>query len=65
MNNLILKLHVISQTLWASEVGQDLPEYALAVAIIACGTVATISPLAGQIGSAFNSVSGTLSTALA
>jgi Flp pilus assembly pilin Flp len=64
MNNLMLKLYVSAKVLLASDVGQDLPEYALAVAVIAFGCVAGMSSLAGGINQVFGDVSNTLSTSI-
>lgn len=64
MNNIMLKLYVNTKTLLASDLGQDLPEYALAVAVVAFGCVAGMSSLAGGINQVFGDVSNTLSTSI-
>jgi pilus assembly protein Flp/PilA len=50
--------------LMKSESGQDLIEYALVAGLIGLGAVATMSGLASQIGSAFNSVGNSLTNAV-
>ena len=46
------------------ESGQDMIEYALVVAIIALGSVASMSTLAGSISTAYNSIGTTFTTAV-
>lgn len=46
------------------ESGQDLIEYALVAGLIGLGAVAALSGLATKIGTAFNSVGSTLSSAV-
>lgn len=57
MNRLLLNLYIRFQNMVNSEEGQDLVEYALVVALIAFGTTAGMSSLAGGINTAFNNVS--------
>jgi len=64
MNNLLLKLYVKFQDLKDREVGQDVVEYALVVALIAFGATAGMTALAGGINSAFNTISVRLSTSI-
>ncbi|MGD0733572.1 MAG: Flp family type IVb pilin [Terracidiphilus sp.] len=64
MNNLLIKLYVKLQVLNTHEEGQDLVEYALAVALIAFGAVAGMKALAHGLDTAFNTVSTTLSTSV-
>jgi pilus assembly protein Flp/PilA len=60
MNDLMLKMYVVSKNLMAREEGQDLVEYALVVALIAFGAVAGMNALAGGINTAFQDVSSSL-----
>jgi pilus assembly protein Flp/PilA len=46
------------------ESGQDLVEYALVVALIACGAVAATQGLSSELNLAFNSISADLASAL-
>jgi pilus assembly protein Flp/PilA len=46
------------------ESGQDLIEYALVAAVISLGAVASLQPLATEIGSIFTAVTSTLSSAV-
>jgi pilus assembly protein Flp/PilA len=62
MNNLFLKLYIKFQILRDSEEGQDMVEYALAVALIAFAAVAGMKGLAGGINLAFNNISSKLGT---
>ena len=62
MNRLFLKLYVILQDLKDRTEGQDLVEYAMAVALIAFGAVAGMKALAKGLDTAFNQISSTLST---
>jgi pilus assembly protein Flp/PilA len=64
LNNLLVKLHVKLQVLNSHEEGQDLVEYALAVALVAFGAVAGMHALAKGLDTAFNTVSTTLSTSV-
>ena len=47
------------------EEGQDLVEYALVLALVACGAIAGMKTLSTEINSAFNSISGTIATTMA
>ena len=47
------------------ESGQDLIEYALVAALIALGAITAMKTVATGIGTAFNSVSSTLTSAVA
>jgi pilus assembly protein Flp/PilA len=46
------------------ESGQDLIEYALVAAVVSLGAVATLRPLATEIGVVFSSVTTALTTAV-
>ena len=54
MNNMLLKLYVQFQNLMILEEGQDLVEYALVVALIVLGVVATMRTLATSISTEFS-----------
>jgi pilus assembly protein Flp/PilA len=53
MNTMLLKLYVKFQDLMNREEGQDLVEYALVVALIALGAVASMGKLATAISTEF------------
>ena len=65
MNSLLLNLNIKFQILMDREDGQDLVEYALAVALIAFATVAGTRALAAGIGIAFSNLSSMLSSSIA
>ena len=52
------------QAFWREEEGQDLIEYALLMAFIALGVVATLTTLKTSIASLWSSISGALSDAV-
>ena len=60
MNNMLLKLYVMSQTLMHSEEGQDLIEYALLVTLIALACITSIGYVTTAIETVFTSVSTAL-----
>jgi pilus assembly protein Flp/PilA len=64
MNNLILKLYIKIQALMNHEEGQDLVEYALVVALVACGATAALQTLGSGLNSAFTNISSTLASSL-
>jgi pilus assembly protein Flp/PilA len=64
MNNLLLNLYVRFQILIDREDGQDMVEYALAVALIALAAVASTKSLATGINAAFSNISSKLSSAI-
>ena len=64
MKELLLKLHTISKAMLIRDDGQDLPEYALVVVMLALGTVAGMSSIAGGVNQTFLAVSNTLTTAV-
>jgi pilus assembly protein Flp/PilA len=55
---------LVLQNYFAREDGQDLVEYALVVALIAFGAVASMKGLSTEIQTAFNVLSSDLGTAL-
>jgi pilus assembly protein Flp/PilA len=63
MNDRLIALHVWFKRL-KDENGQDLVEYALAVALIAFAAVVGMETLANGINNAFNNISNTLETYL-
>lgn len=65
MNSLFLNLYIKFQILMDREDGQDLVEYALAVALIAFAAVAGTRALAAGIGIAFSNLSSMLSSSIA
>jgi pilus assembly protein Flp/PilA len=65
MNTMLLKLYVKLQDLMSREEGQDLVEYALVVALVALGATAAVKTLGTGIGTAFTTISTTLSSSLA
>jgi pilus assembly protein Flp/PilA len=56
MNTMLLKLYVKFQDLMNREEGQDLVEYALVVALIALGAVASMAKLATAISTEFSTI---------
>jgi Flp pilus assembly pilin Flp len=64
MRNLMLKTYFKINAFLLHEEGQDLVEYSLVVALIAFGAVAAMQGLATEINTAFNTISGTLASAL-
>jgi pilus assembly protein Flp/PilA len=64
MNSLLLNLYTKFQILMDREDGQDLVEYALAVALIAFAAVAGTRALAAGIGIAFSNLSSILSSSI-
>ena len=63
MNTLFLKMYVKAQDLMSREEGQDLVEYALVIALIALGAIASMKTLATGISTLFTNISSVLSTA--
>lgn len=55
-----MKIQQIFAALVSDESGQDLVEYALVVALIALGSIATMKTLSGAITTAFTNVGTTL-----
>jgi len=64
MHTLFLETYRKVTSLFTSQSGQDLPEYAFAVAMIGLGSVAGLNSLASGIAVAFNNVSGEIASAL-
>lgn len=64
MNSLFLEIYRRVRFLFASESGQDLPEYAFAVVMIGLGSVAGLNSLATGITIAFSNVSSDLAHAI-
>jgi Flp pilus assembly pilin Flp len=62
MNNLYLNLYIKFQILMDREDGQDMVEYALAVALVSLAGVAGTQHLAVGLNSAFNSISTKLAS---
>jgi Flp pilus assembly pilin Flp len=64
MNNLLLKLYLAIQDLRDRKDGQGVTEYAMAVSVIALGTVAGESAVAQKINSTFITVASTITTGI-
>ena len=64
MNTMFLKMLVKFQNLMSREEGQDLVEYALVVALIALGAVASMKTLATGITAVFTNISTRLSSSI-
>lgn len=64
MRNLLLKLYVEALSLFSSESAQDLPEYALTVALIALGGIAGMQSLARGVNDTFLTISTAIGTYL-
>jgi pilus assembly protein Flp/PilA len=64
MNNMLLKLYVKFQDLMSREEGQDLVEYALVVALIALGAVASMRTVATAISTEFSVIESTFASAV-
>ena len=62
MQILTNKLWLVLQNINSREEGQDLVEYALVVALIAFGSIASMQFLSGAIEGAFSAVGQTLSS---
>jgi pilus assembly protein Flp/PilA len=54
---------MIAKNFVNDESGQDLIEYALVAAVVSLGAVATLKPLATEIGAVFTSVTAELTSA--
>jgi pilus assembly protein Flp/PilA len=65
MNNLFLNLYIKFQILMDREDGQDMVEYALAVALIALAAVAGVRGMAGGISTAFGNIGTKLGASVA
>lgn len=66
MNTMLMKMYVKAQNLkdlMSCDEGQDLVEYALLVALISLGAIATIVGITTQVKNIFISISSTLLTA--
>jgi pilus assembly protein Flp/PilA len=62
MNILVFKLSFAVRNLLSREDGQDLVEYALAVALISFGCIASMNSLAAGLDNAFSQVASTLTS---
>jgi pilus assembly protein Flp/PilA len=58
------KLYVASKTLISDEAGQDLIEYAVLCALVACVAIAATTTLSNVITGAFNAMGGKVNTAI-
>jgi pilus assembly protein Flp/PilA len=59
---MLLKMYVQLDNLMSREEGQDLVEYALVIALIALGAIASMRTLSNGISNLFTGISTTLST---
>jgi len=64
MQELFLRLRMISVAILVPESGQDLPEYALTFVTIALGTVAGMNSIASGVNQVFSAVADTLTTSV-
>jgi len=64
MRKLLFYLNSV-RSVAAGEDGQDLVEYALAIALVAFGAAAALQSLGGGLNSAFTAISSTLISSLA
>jgi len=64
MLRLLQRLHVQALSLLSPEPAQDLPEYALTVALIALGTIAGMQSIARGVDDTFLTISTTIGTYL-
>jgi pilus assembly protein Flp/PilA len=64
MNTMFLRLYVKLENLVGHEEGQDLVEYALVVAIIALGVVASLRTVASSIGTEFSVIEAAFASAI-
>jgi pilus assembly protein Flp/PilA len=64
MNHTLLCIALKLNQLFRNEEGQDLIEYALVVALIAFGAVASMNVLSGDINNAFSEIGSLLTSAL-
>jgi hypothetical protein len=64
MQELFLKLRTVCNAILVLDAGQDLPEYALTFVMVALGTVAGMSSIAGSVNQTFAAVANTLTTAM-
>ncbi len=65
MKNLLIKLSVMIEMLKDEERGQDLIEYALVIAFVAFAATAGMTTLAQDINTAFATLGGDLTAAIA
>jgi pilus assembly protein Flp/PilA len=64
LNTMLLGLYVKFQNLVSREEGQDLVEYALLVALIALGSVASMRTVAHSISTEFSVIESTFASAV-
>ena len=64
MNTMFLNLYVKIQDLMSRDEGQDLVEYALVVAIIALGAVASMRTVATSISTEFSVIESTFAASV-
>lgn len=59
------KITAILKSIIADESGQDLIEYALVASLLGLAAVATLQPLAKEIGTVFTTITSSLTSAVA
>ena len=64
MNTMLLKAYMMFQNLMSHEDGQDLVEYALVVALIALGAVASMKTVATAISTEFSVIESTFAASV-
>jgi pilus assembly protein Flp/PilA len=64
VNKILFSLYLKFQDLGSAEEGQDLVEYALTVALIALGAVASMKALSSEVKTAFSTISSDLGSSL-
>jgi Flp pilus assembly pilin Flp len=64
MNNLFLKLYLAAQSLQDRNDGQGITEYAMAVSVIALGTVAGEAAVAQKVNNTFIALAPTITTGI-
>lgn len=62
MNTILLKLYIRLQNLVTREEGQDMVEYAMMVALLSFGWIASVKSVATAVNSAFGSISSNLAS---
>jgi Flp pilus assembly pilin Flp len=64
MNSLLHKLYLATQSFIERQAGQGLTEYAMAVSVIAFGTVAGQSAIAEKVNHTFIAITSTITTGI-
>ena len=64
MNTMFLRLYVMLENLVSHEEGQDMIEYALVLAIVALGSIASLRTVASSIGTEFSIIEVAFASAI-